>query len=239
MKIVKFVPVLAGAVLTTGFAAACAPTPSPLACSAVTSTASPVQHSVETITVKSAPRAIVVTVAKYKQATVAKRVTANSLGLATIRYNVGPAAVGYPVKVLVAVAKSGHRGSCSTRFTPAAAVKTAPKPPPVSGSVLATCSDVSFPAQPVPTGGGMIGEGAAYDLKATATNCDDATALASHARGSRADRRRGLRHDRKHLRHACRLSLRSGYGTWNGKNSRPYECTNGAKDVTFTYVAQV
>ena len=123
---------------------ACAPNPHPLACAAAPSVSSPGPNTVDTISVKTAPGANVLTVAAFPAGKAFRTATANAAGLAKVAYPAGTAAGGRRVEVTVAVAKSGFNGACSTGFIP----KAAPRP-----LTAAITWNVQTPS-PLPSGSG-------------------------------------------------------------------------------------
>ena len=171
----RFTGACGAIVLIGGLTGACTVPVVPLACRAGVSAAHPLQRTDETITVRTVPGARVTTAVHYRVATVVKVATSNALGVASTVYNIGPAAIGYPVKVTVAVTKSSRRGACSTGFTPAPTPTTRPPtPPPSTGPVTLSCPEVGFPPK----------ESArtpmhSYNIKATGTDCGEAHRLAT------------------------------------------------------------
>ncbi len=128
----RFGPTLAGfalvpvAVLVSG----CSPSPpSSLGCTAIVSSAHPLQYSNDVVTITSAAGAKVLSVAGYRAGPVTRTMTTSALGIAKATYNVGPAAIGRPVPVSVRVEQGRRSGVCATTFTPARrSVSTPPGP---------------------------------------------------------------------------------------------------------------
>jgi hypothetical protein len=114
-----------GGLLSAGLSA-CSPAPAPLACAAQPSSTAPGPNTTEIISVTTTPGAKVLTVASYRSAMPVRIATANGVGTASVSYPVGTPAPGYPVKIIVAVAKNGANGNCSTTFTPRRVASTAP-----------------------------------------------------------------------------------------------------------------
>ena len=135
-----------GGVLLTAGLAACTPstaTATALKCTALATPASPTQNAIATITVKSAAGVTVVTTAAYRAATEKQISFTNASGVASVKYRVGAAEVGYPVKVTVKLSKGVQKGSCAASFTPAAIVVKPPKPSPLSATITPRWENVS------------------------------------------------------------------------------------------------
>ena len=165
----------------------CTPPPPALKCVALPSTALPLQHANEVLTVRTAPGANVLTVARYRTVSVSKVGTANSLGIAKVTYNIGSATIGYPIHVAALVAKGTQRGSCSTSFTPTRAASFKPPTKPVqpptkpvqpTGPQTLSCPEVVFPpdinrSENIPLH--------SFNIQAIGTDCTEAHALAEAA----------------------------------------------------------
>ena len=90
-----------------------------LSCSASVSNSQPADYSTVDVYVRTAAGAAVTTVANYKTTSHQKSATADTLGRATVPYDISDATRGYRVMVEVTVRASGAAAHCSTSFTPA------------------------------------------------------------------------------------------------------------------------
>lgn len=87
-------------------------------CRARVSDGTPKQYSNVYVSVRTAPRAMVRTVAHYKTTKSHRRDRANRRGRARVAYYISGVTPGYQVKVGVTVTKRGRTRTCSTSFTP-------------------------------------------------------------------------------------------------------------------------
>jgi hypothetical protein len=107
---------VAGGVAAGGLVAGCGPAPKALKCSVVVSSAHPLQRTTQTLSVKTAAGARVIT-ASSSGAHV-QPALANAIGLAKVAYGVGNSPLGTPIKVTTTVTKGSQRGVCATSFVP-------------------------------------------------------------------------------------------------------------------------
>ena len=178
----KLAAVMSGAMVVGGVVVGCAPSPTPLSCVATVTTSHPAQQAKEVVTVKTAAHAKVLTVARYRRAAAPKLTVTNALGLGKTAYNVGPAAVGFPVKVVVAVAKGSQKGTCTTGFTPSSAPTSSTTTSNPVSSV--SCADVVF--GPSATSSDLkYAPVHAYNITASGSaNCSDVADLVTRARNT-------------------------------------------------------
>jgi hypothetical protein len=111
-----FAVVAAAGLLGTGLSGCSSDAPQ-LSCSAQPSSLSPVAGTTQTIAIKTAAGAKILTDAAL-QTNPFRTATADSAGIARVSYPVTAASAGRPVKVTIAVVKQGGNGSCSVTFTP-------------------------------------------------------------------------------------------------------------------------
>lgn len=109
----------AAGLLGTGLTG-CDSNPRPLACAAQLSSVTPAANSMETVTIKTAAGAKVLTKAAYATADPFRTTVADDTGTARVTYPVGTSAAAQPVTVTIGVTKKGANGSCSNTFTPLA-----------------------------------------------------------------------------------------------------------------------
>lgn len=139
---------LAAAGLLSAGVTACTAPKQLTACSVQLSSATPVAGSTQTVTVKTAPGATVVTQAPNPTGNAFRTTTADAFGIARVSYLVSPPTPGQAVMVTVGVKKNGVPGSCSNGFVPQ------PKP-----SLHAVSFSVRWVVPPLPHGAGACGPG--------------------------------------------------------------------------------
>ena len=116
------------ATVTSSPAAPSTQPPAPLPCTAAASPGRPVVFTGVTIRVRTAGKARIRTIARYKTGGQAQRDTAGRKGRLAVSYQIGDAKPGYTVTVDVAVHKGNRSGNCTTYFTPRGQPRPVPPP---------------------------------------------------------------------------------------------------------------